>query len=282
MYKLIAIDLDGTMLNKYGAITQETKEAIKKVQNEGKKVIIASGRPSSSVVLFAKEIESYDYYISGNGAIIYDMKNKRILYENALKKQKVLDIIKICEENSIYYNVYTENEIIAKSLQANVLFYYKENLNKSEDEKTTIYLVDDIYNYLLEKEEKVIKITICDEHKTIFESIIKKIKEIEEVSVLEVEHMARKSINEGIEEVPVEYYYTEVSALDAIKYLSEYIGITPEEIVTIGDNENDRKMIENAGLGIVMGQAPEYMKKIADRVTLSNDENGVAKVLRDL
>ena len=123
MYRLAAIDLDGTMLNQYGIVTQKTKEAIQKSQEKGIEVIIASGRPTDSIKTIAKEIKSEKYFISGNGAIIYDLANNEIIYENTLKKQKVLDIIKICEENSIYYNIYTEKEILAKSLQCNVLYY---------------------------------------------------------------------------------------------------------------------------------------------------------------
>ena len=82
MYKLAAIDLDGTMLNQYGIVTQRTKEAIQKVQQQGIEVVIASGRPTDSVKTIAKEIESEKYFISGNGAIIYDIANDEIIYEN--------------------------------------------------------------------------------------------------------------------------------------------------------------------------------------------------------
>lgn len=116
MYKLVAIDLDGTMLNQYGIITEKTKKAISKAQEKGVEVMIASGRAITSVKRFSKEINSNKYFISGNGAITYDIKNNKILYENILSKTKALQIIKICEENSIYYNVYTENGIIAKNL----------------------------------------------------------------------------------------------------------------------------------------------------------------------
>ena len=120
MYKLAAIDLDGTMLNQYGVVTQKTKEAIQKAQECGIEVIIASGRPIDSIKTIAKEIKSQKYFISGNGAIIYDIANDEIIYENTLKRQKVLEIIKVCEENSIYYNIYTEKEIVAKSLQCHI------------------------------------------------------------------------------------------------------------------------------------------------------------------
>ena len=287
MYKLVVIDLDGTMLNQYGIVTQKTKEAIEKVQKNGIEVIIASGRPIDSVKTIAKEIKSEKYFISGNGAIIYDVSKNEIIYENTLKKQKALDIIKICEENSIYYNIYTEKEIIAKSLQCNVLYYHKENANKEEEDKTHINIVENIYDYIANRDEKIVKITICDNHQTIFNSIMRKLREIDEIEVLEVSHMSRKMIRQGTEEIPIEYFYTEISAKNvdkwnAIEVIAEKMQINPKEIVAIGDNMNDKKMIENAGFGIAMGQSAPAIKECADQVTTTNVEDGVANVLNNL
>lgn len=287
MYKLVAIDLDGTMLNKYGIITEKTKEIISKVQEKNVEVMIASGRAITSVKRFAKEIKSKKYFISGNGAITYDVENNKILYENILKKQKALQIIKICEENSIYYNIYTENGIIAKNLNYNTLYYYKDNLTKPDENRTHINLVEDIYNYIDEKDEKILKIMICDEHKSVFNSIVRRLKEISEIEVLEVSHMSRKIIKQGTEEIALEYFYTEVSAKDVDKWnaLEEVIklmNISKEEVITIGDNANDVKMIKNAGLGIAMGESAPYVKKCADKITLNNDEDGVAVALKEI
>ena len=99
MYKIAAIDLDGTMLNKYGAVTDETKSAIKQTIEKGTDVIIASGRPIDSIKTIAEEIGSNNYFIAGNGSLIYDIKNDQIMYEKFLNKQKVLEIAGICEEN---------------------------------------------------------------------------------------------------------------------------------------------------------------------------------------
>ena len=285
MYKLVAIDLDGTMLNSYGIVTQNTKEVIKKVQEKGIEVIIASGRPIDSIKTIAKEIESENYFISGNGAILYDIKKDEIIYENILKKAKTLDIIKICEDNSIYYNIYTEKEILAKSLNYNVLYYYKENLDKEEKNKTHIKIVEDLYKYLEERNEKIIKITICDKNKSIFNSILKKLKTIDDIEVLEVSHMSRKMIRQGTEEVPIEYFYTEISAKNvdkwyAIEMLAEKLNIKKEEIVAIGDNVNDEKMIKEAGLGIAMGQSSPKITKISNYTTNNNNEEGVANALK--
>ena len=211
MYKLVAIDLDGTMLDSYGMVTEETKKTIKKVEEQGVSVIIASGRPIDSIKSIANEIDSKKYFISGNGAIIYDMEKEEIIYEKCMPKEKVLEIIKICEENSIAYNVYTEKEILATALKYNVLYYNKENLKKEESKKTKITIVKDMYEYVKNKEDaNFLKITVCDETKSVFNSIIRKFKEIKDIEVLDVSHMSRKTIRQGTEDFSIEYYYTEI------------------------------------------------------------------------
>ncbi len=285
MYKLVAIDLDGTMLNSYGMVTENTKQVIKNTINKGTEVIIASGRPIDSIKTIAKEIESENYFIAGNGALIYDIKKDEIIYEKFMNKQKVLEIIKICEENSISYNIYTEKTIIAKGLKYNVLYYYKENLKKEENKKTNITIVEDVYEYIKNLEnEKFLKITVCDETKSVFNSIIRKLRTVEDIDVLDVLHMSRKMIKQGTEDVPIEYYYTEISLKDvdkwkAIEYLANKMNISKDEIIAIGDNINDKEMIENAKVGIAMGQSTPVITEIADFVTLNNNEDGVAKAL---
>lgn len=288
MYKFVAIDLDGTMLNSYGIVTENTKNVIKKVLNEGVEVIIASGRPIDSIKTIAKEIESKKYFIAGNGALIYDIQNDKIIYEKFMSKEKVLEIIKICEENSISYNLYTETTIIAKALKYNVLYYHKENLKKEENKRTNITIVDDIYKYVENLENpKFLKITVCDENKFVFQSIIKKLRKVSNIEVLDVLHMSRKMIKQGTEDIPIEYYYTEISLKDvdkwnAIEFLMEKMNLKKEEVVAIGDNMNDKIMIENAGLGVAMGGSTPNIINIADYVTTSNNDEGVANVLEKI
>ena len=78
MYKLVTVDLDGTLLNSYGEVTENTKEKIKKTQEKGVEIMIASGRPIDSIKTIAEEINSKKYFIAGNGAIIYDIQKKSI------------------------------------------------------------------------------------------------------------------------------------------------------------------------------------------------------------
>ena len=286
MYKLIAIDLDGTLLNSYGVITENTKKIIKKVEEQGVNIILASGRPIDSIQAIANEIESKKYFIAGNGAIVYDIEKNEIIYENCLKKQKVLEIIKICEENSIGYSIYTEKEILTTALKYNVLYYHKENLKKPEDKKTKISIIQNMEEYIKnDNTSRYLKITVCDEDKIVFDSIIRKLRNLKDIEVLDVSHMARKTIKQGTEEIAVEYYYTEISRKNvdkwnAIEFLAKKLEIDSKDIMAIGDNINDKQMIKNAGLGVAMGQSTPVITNVANEVTSSNNEEGVAKILQ--
>ena len=288
MYKLITVDLDGTLLNKYGEVSEYTKNIIKKVTDQGILVVLASGRISESVLTIAKEIGANKYYISGNGSVLYDMQKKEIIYEKYLSKEKVLELIELCEKNSIYYNIYTESSVIAKSLNYNVAFYNYENTKKSSDKKTEINIVDDVYNYIKTlNTNKFLKMTICDENKIVFSSILRKVKDIPDIDVLEVSHMSKKKIKMGTKEVSVGYYYTEVSSKNvdkwyAIEEIMKKEKFAKEEVISFGDNNNDILMIKNAGLGIAMGHSNEQVKKVAKIVTQTNDEDGVAKAIENI
>ena len=267
MYKLVAIDLDGTLLNSYGEVSEKNKEAIQKAKSKGAEIVIASGRPISSARSYAYEVGADNYIICGNGSVLYDMKNEQIIYDKFIERQKALQIIKICEENSIFFNIYTEKLTISKSLNYNIL------------------LIDNIYKYVEENPDlQVLKITVCDESKIIFDSIIRKLREVKNVDVLDLQHMARKYIKLGTEEKKVEYYYTEITSKDvdkwgAIEKLADRLQINKEEIMAIGDNMNDKRMVENAGLGVMMENCASYMKEFADVIVKDNNNDGVAEAI---
>lgn len=285
MYKLVAIDMDGTLLNSYGEASKENIDAIKKAINNNVEVVLTSGRIPSAMMGTIKETGANNYLISGNGSVIYDIKKEKIIFSNYMSKKKVLEIIKMCEENSIFYNIYTNDSIITKYLDYNVLFYHNENITNPEDKKIKINIIENTTKYIKEYEkEDFLKITICDNDEIIFKSIVNKLKEINKVDILEVSHMSRKIIKHGTEDFEIAYYYTEitnenVNKWSAIKYLSQKLNIKPDEILTIGDNFNDLEMIKNAGLGIAMGNSSPAIKKIADEITEGNDSNGVASAI---
>lgn len=281
MYKLIAIDLDGTLLNSYGEVSLKNKEMIKKAVARNIEVVLASGRPVDSVRNLANELGANHYMICGNGAMLYDLTQESIIYENFLDINKVLQIMDICEKNSIYYNIYKEDRVLTKSLNYNVMFYQQENANREDSKKTNIEIVENMYEYIHNNtDNQYLKITICEEDKIIFNSIMRKIKEIKDIEVLDVSHMSKKIIRDGTDEVELKYYYTEISSKNvdkwfALEKLAEKLNITSQEIMAIGDNVNDKMMMEKAGLGIAMGNSAPYIKEFANDITEDNNHDGV-------
>ena len=284
MYKLIAIDLDGTLLNSYGEVTNANKEAISYALNKGVEIVLASGRDPKTMEKISLELGIKNYLIAGNGASIYDIRLKKNINENFIEKAKALEIIKICKENSIFLNIYTSIGIITESLNYNVKVFNNENNFRPNNKRTNIEIVKDIYDYINQKELNILKIIICDENKIIFNNISEKIKKIKGVEILDVEHMSKKIIRIGTEEYPIEYYYTEVTNQNAnkwhaIEYLLKKLNISKEEVICIGDNMNDFEMVKNSGIGIAIKNSALEKQNIANYITEDNNSDGVANAI---
>lgn len=285
MYKLIAIDLDGTLLNSYGEISEENIEALRKAMRSGTEIVLASGRVLNSVLNFSKEVGELNYAISGNGSLLYNIKDQKVLYDNNIEKEKLLQIVEICEKNSIYYSIHTFDKIIAKSLNHNVLVYQNENIRRPKNRRVSIEIWPDILKYIEDSEtDKFLKISICDDDKHIFSNILKKVRDIEGIDVLDVAHMSRKTIKVADEIIPIEYFYTEitnenVNKWEALKRLMGILKIEPKDVMCIGDNVNDKEMLENAGLGVAMGNSNPQIKISAKAIITDNNTNGIAKII---
>ena len=181
---------------------------------------------------------------------------------------------------TIFANIYTNKGIIAESLNYNVKVFNSENNFKPTQKQTNIEIVKDIYEYINNTDLHVLKIIVCDEDKIIFGNIIQKLKRISGVDVLDIEHMSKKVIRIGTEEINIEYFYTEITKEDtdkwnAIEFLIDRLNIKKDEVICIGDKLNDKKMIENASVGIVMKNSALDKKNIGNYITNDNNSNGV-------
>lgn len=284
MYKLIAIDLDGTLLNSYGEISEKNKQAIQYAKNKGTEVVLASGRDTQTMQKISEELDLNHYLIAGNGASVYDIQLQQNIYENYLDTEKALKIIKICKENSIFFSVYTTQGIITEDLQYNIKVFHNENSFRPNKKRTNIEIVNNIYHVIEELKPHILKIIICDHDKVIFQNIIEKFKIIKNIEILDIEHMSKKILRIGMQEYPIEYFYTEITnknanKWEAIKYLMQIKNILPEEVICIGDNMNDYEMVKNAGVGITMRNSALEKQNIASYVTEDNDSDGVEKAI---
>ena len=280
LYKMVAIDIDGTLLNSKSELTEKTIEVLREASKRGTYIVLTSGRMTKNVNEFCNKIGANKFLIAENGASIIDLQTGNTIYSKYLSKETVNKVLDVCESNSIYYMVYTQDELIVKNIKYMSLFFYKQNYNPNARIKQIVAGRDYINNV----NGNFTKLMICDEDRSVYKSICKELKKIDEIDITPVPHTSVKKINIDGEEKEIKYSYADISAKGAnkwtaIEFLANKLGIKKQEIIAIGDNINDLHMIHNAGLGVAMDNGSPYAKKVANVVAPSNDKEGVAQII---
>lgn len=284
MYKFVAIDIDGTLLNSRGQLSQRTKDAVRRVTKTGAKVVLTSGRVTSSTKKIAEELNVDRYIICDNGASIYDREEERFLHEAHIDKQTILEILSTCIENNIYYMVFTPTKIIVKDLKHMALAFYKQRHHCRDEATGMNEIVYGGRDYIENLDEPFNRIIVCDQDRVVCNSIVNRLKTYDSVDLMAPPHIANKKIIEDGKEIFITYCYAELlpkntNKWSAIETLIYKLNIKPNEVIAIGDNFNDIDMIKNAGLGVAMNNGSPVAKEVADVVAPSNDKDGVAVVL---
>lgn len=267
MYKLIAIDLDGTLLNSEKRISSENKSKLQLAMDRGVKVVVCSGRVYSGARVYAREIGSNGPLIACNGAIIREMDTESFLYSNTMTIDDSLKVIDICRSEDIYFHIYIGDTLYTEKLGYSSLLYYNRNIELPEKDRIDIRVIDNIKEIIKKPENPVAKILVIDYDRDKLRNTRKIIEEIKGVQVMSSGKNNIEIVNAG------------VNKGKSLEILADKLGVRREQVVAIGDNENDLSMLEFAGLGIAMGNAEEYVKETANYVTLTNNENGVAHVI---
>ncbi|MBS4536594.1 HAD family phosphatase [Clostridium sp. D2Q-14] len=269
-YKLIAIDMDGTLLDKEEKVSEKNKEAIKRATEKGVKVVISTGRIFTSAIYYAKLIGIMTPIIACNGAYISEYDRENVLLQHPINQEDMEKLIEIFEKNNLYYHFYDNENFYTTDLDYNSLKYYEWNKKQKEENKININVLKNPVEYIKKNNVKVYKVVIMDED-------IEKITNIRE----------ELSLYENIEVVSswhgsLDIMYKGVSKGKALKELCKIYGISREEVIAIGDNENDLSMLEFAGTSVAMENGIDLVKEYADIVTETNDNNGVAKAIEKL
>lgn len=265
MFKILALDLDGTLLNPEHKISEKNKKIIHELNEEGARIILASGREPNSILPFNHELGIKDFVIGFNGGIISDWTGENIIYEKKLDSKIAENIIKNCQEGDICTFVFIKNKIYvdSKKKEGYNIFdsYTASGLNK----------VDNIYKFIDDNNywDRIGKLLLCDDNK-----VLASFKD-------KMEKIFGSKLSFGFS-LPyfLEIWNPEVSKGKAIQVISEKLNIDRKDIMAIGDGENDISMMKFAGLGVAMGNALESVKKEADYITLSNREDGVEYVIK--
>ena len=260
-YKMIVLDLDDTLLKNDGTISGKTKKTLKKVQEDGIKVVLASGSPTFAIepVANALELEKYGgYIISYNVARIIECRDKKELYAANITREEVQKLYQMSQEKDAYIQTYIGDNIIAS--QPNKFTDIEKQITGME-----IIVPNDFSSYV---QQEVVKVIVLQEPE--------KLKELEKKWKPLIQNKLYMTISKPFF---LEFMNLEVDKGKSILRLGKMLGIDAEEIIAIGDSYNDITMIQAAGLGVAMGNAVEAVKEIANYVTEDNEHDGVATVV---
>ena len=261
MYKLIAIDMDGTLLREDKTISDRTKEAIKKAIEKGVKIVLASGRPIEGLVRYLEELQlvtEEDYVMSFNGSVIQNVKTKEIISKNILKGSDLKVLYKLAQQIGVNIHAFTKQGCVTPVM--NEYTKLEGSINGIEVHEMDFNKIDD--------DEDVIKVMFIDPEPVLAEAIEKiPAHTYEDFTVVRSAPYFLEFLNKAS------------SKGTGVKALAEHLGILKEEVICIGDAGNDLDMIEFAGLGVAMGNAFEEVKAAADYITLDNNSDGVAHVI---
>ena len=258
-YKLIVLDLDGTLTNSKKVITPRNREILIRVQEQGVRLVLASGRPTYGIVPLANELRMNEFggfILSYNGGEIINWGTQEMIYENVLPNDVVPVLYECARSHQLSILTYDGAEIVTENSQDP--YVQKEAfLNKMAVRETNDFLTD---------------ITL-----PVAKCLI--VGDADKLIPLEAELCLR--LQGRINVFRSEPYFLELVPQGIDKALSlavllKEIGVERKEMIAIGDGYNDLSMIKFAGLGIAMGNAQEPVKKAADYITLSNEEDGVA------
>ena len=265
MIKAVFIDIDETLTNSQREVTEKTKLEIKKCVENGVKIILTSGRSRREAMDFQEQIGTSPYIVSSNGASAYDAENGVEIYNERIDPQMVLQLIKHSRENG--YRI---------KLNYKDLLVMNEAAYPDEKDKEVSY--EELERVAVEEQVVQCVITSTDfEKMRFFRDYIKN-----ECVGIAVANESKRFKNPDLK--PSRNYYCDVASVkvskgNAVKAVCEYFEIKPEEIVTIGDGENDLSMLGLTPNSVAMGNSLPEIKEKANYVTASNDEDGVAKAL---
>ena len=262
MYKLIAIDMDGTLLREDKSVSERTKNAIKLAKEKGVYVVIATGRPKDGVSRYLEELDMLgenDYVLSYNGGLVLKTKSREVVSKTVLTGADLHYLHNLSKELGV--NIHAFSEVHGLMTPKNSKYTEVEaNINGI---RITINDYSDI-----EDDHSIIKVMMIDEPEVLQKAIDNLPKEVYEKYTV-------------VRSAPffLEFLNKKVNKGTGVELLAKHLNIKQEEIMTFGDAGNDLDMIVYAGMGVAMANAFDEVKEAANYITDSNENDGVAKAI---
>lgn len=269
IYKLLAINIDGTILQTNGRIHKSTREAIEYVQEKGIYVTLVTNRSFSSAKKVAKALKIDSKLITHRGAYIAETLERPIL-ASRIPEDITFEIVRLLEGFQCQIRIVHEKYSLANKLKINNNLLAKTVVHSGDPLFYPQQFVDSISDMIMEEPSSPPNIEVYFEEKRDLQDSKAAIESMfSEVRAIETNDYRLDLVPQGS------------SKLNGLLYLGEQLGIKRSEMVAIGDSLDDKEMIEEVGLGVAMGNAPVQLKQAADWITRSNNEQGVGYMVKE-
>ncbi|WP_124058937.1 Cof-type HAD-IIB family hydrolase [Vaginisenegalia massiliensis] len=260
-YKMLVVDIDDTLLNSNHEISALTYQRLQDLQAAGVYLVLASGRPTESMVETARHLRLdlyQSYIISYNGAVVTRMSDQKELFSQRLEIEDQKALIQAIQSRHLCLTTYVDGKI---------LLDYPNQYSDVEAELTGLEA-----NYspqtIAELDKPCLKFMAVGDPSQVAEWN----QELQG-------HFGKKVYATTSKPFFLEFMHQDVSKGEAISKLCHYLNMNLDAVIACGDGNNDASMIQVAGLGVAMANASDYLKSISDYITLSNDQDGLIKVI---
>ena len=265
--RMIGVDLDGTLLNSEKQLTAYTREVLKKAIEQEVAVVVATGRPFSGVPDELKHFPGIRYALTANGARILDMQKQKVVYENLLSVESSEKVKDILRNNHLVHEFFVDGVGYMNEDGLKNVYAYFEDPHMAEYLQSTRIPVKDVKEKLQTMKCEVDKLQGIFRNQKDKEEALEELNTLSGIVVtaamdnnLEIN---KEGTNKGL----------------GLLQLGKSLGISREEIMACGDGGNDVEMLKEVGFAVAMANGSDPVKKAADFVTVSNDEDGVAKAI---
>ncbi len=260
MIKLIACDLDDTLLAHDLSISPGNRSAIQEILDNNIHFLLMTGRMPAATIPYWHSLKLTDPCGTFQGAKVIQPRNNEILYACELERASIESILRRAQQRNIHINLYDDQFVYVK--EKNKWTDYYQSFAREVQFKEVGALQDYAW-------QSTAKILLMDEH-----DVLRDLHDELRKNLPPEVHMTFSKPNF------LEFTHMQATKGAALSFLADSWNIHPEEVMAIGDSGNDLSMLQYAGLGVAMGNASEPIKDLSNQVTLSNEEDGVAHALR--